>query len=200
MVVLGDLGCAAMRAGAALWAAATSVAATAGRMEGMSSGCGFGPVCWRGLAVTWQTNRPIRSAVVGGGGAGLHSPPSWLGWAGLLQCVRACGSLSRGGEQFMWAAFGGRGGWAKGFVGFCGGVCGSLGENGVLLGVALLAEGVCGLAGVGGRSAGGSLAGVCGSAGQWGRPVLRGPGLPAMVAAGSGLGREGQGGGASGKV
>ena len=38
VVVLGDAGCAVMRTVAGLWAAA-SAAATAGRMEGMSSGC-----------------------------------------------------------------------------------------------------------------------------------------------------------------
>ena len=37
---LGDAVCAVMRAVAGLWAAA-SAAATAGRMEGMSSGCRF---------------------------------------------------------------------------------------------------------------------------------------------------------------
>ena len=40
VVVLGDVGCAAMRAGAALRAAAASAAATAGRMESISSGRG----------------------------------------------------------------------------------------------------------------------------------------------------------------
>ena len=41
VVVLGDVGCSAMRAGAALRAAAASAAATAGRMEGMSPGRGW---------------------------------------------------------------------------------------------------------------------------------------------------------------
>ena len=41
VVVLGEAGCAVMRAVAGLWAAA-SAAATAGRMEGMSSGCRLG--------------------------------------------------------------------------------------------------------------------------------------------------------------
>ena len=44
--VLGDVCCVAMRAGAALWAATASAAATAGRMEGMSSGCGLRPGGW----------------------------------------------------------------------------------------------------------------------------------------------------------
>ena len=41
VVVLGDAGCAVMRAVAGLWAAA-SAAATTGRMKGMSSGCRLG--------------------------------------------------------------------------------------------------------------------------------------------------------------
>ena len=40
VMVLGDAGCAAMRAGAALRAAADSATANAGRMQGISSGCG----------------------------------------------------------------------------------------------------------------------------------------------------------------
>ena len=44
VVVLGDVGCAAMRAGAALRAAAASVAASARRMGGISSGCVSGRV------------------------------------------------------------------------------------------------------------------------------------------------------------
>ena len=45
-IVFGDVGCAAMRAGAPLRAAAASAAATAGRMEGMSSGPGLGAGGW----------------------------------------------------------------------------------------------------------------------------------------------------------
>ena len=52
MVVLGDAGCAAMRAGAALRAPAVSAAATAGMMEGIFSGSGFQAVGWRGAAAT----------------------------------------------------------------------------------------------------------------------------------------------------
>ena len=83
-----------------------------------------------------------------------------------------------------------------------GGVCGSLGRMGVLWGVGLLAAGVCGLPGVGGgegRSAVGSLAGVCGSPGRWERPVSRDPGLRALVGVCGPLGGEwggrGRGGG-----
>ena len=49
VVVLGDAGCAVMRAVAGLWAAA-SAAATAGRMDGMSSGCRLGVGSWGGPA------------------------------------------------------------------------------------------------------------------------------------------------------
>ena len=48
VVVLRDVVCAAMRAGGALWAAAASAAATAGRMEGIPSGCALGAGGWRG--------------------------------------------------------------------------------------------------------------------------------------------------------
>ena len=50
VVLLGDVGRAAMRAGAGLWAAAASAAATAGRMKGMSSGCGLRAGGCRGAA------------------------------------------------------------------------------------------------------------------------------------------------------
>ena len=52
VVLLGDGGRAAMRAGAALQAAAASAAATAGRMEGIPSGCGFGAGGCRGPVPT----------------------------------------------------------------------------------------------------------------------------------------------------
>ena len=51
-----DPGWAVMRAG--LWAA-VSAAATAGRMEGMSSGCRLGGGGWGGPVVTWQPGGPI---------------------------------------------------------------------------------------------------------------------------------------------
>ena len=99
-----DAGWAVMRAG--LWAAA-SAAATAGRMEGMSSGCRLGGGGSGGPVVTWRPGGPIWSAAAGGGGAGLWPSPSGLGWAGVLQVVwvGVCG-----GEQFAWAAFRGGGG------------------------------------------------------------------------------------------
>ena len=94
VVVLRGGGCAAMRAGAALLAAVASAAATAGKIEGISSGCGLRAGGWRGPAATWRPGGPIRSAAVGEGSAGLRSSPSGFGWAGLLQCVRACVSAS----------------------------------------------------------------------------------------------------------
>ena len=100
-----DAGWAVMRAG--LWAAA-SAAATAGRVEGMSSGCRLGAGGRGGPVVTWRPGGPIWSAAAGGGGAGLWPSLSGLGSARVLQCARSCG----GGEQFAWAAFRGRGGWA----------------------------------------------------------------------------------------
>ena len=100
-----DAGWAVMRAG--LWAAA-SAGATAGRMEGMSSGCRLGAGGWGGLVVTWRPGGPIWSAAAGEGGAGLWPSPSGLGWAGVLLL-------------FAWAAFRGRGGWACVFWGVCGG-------------------------------------------------------------------------------
>ena len=91
-----DAGWAVMRAG--LWAAA-SAAATAGRMEGMSSGSRLGAGSFEGPVVTWRPGGPIWSAAVGEGGAGLWPSPSGLGWAGVLQCVRLCGLASAGGNS-----------------------------------------------------------------------------------------------------
>ena len=154
-----------MRAGVALRAAAASAAATAGRMEGMSSGRGLGAGGWGGLAVTWPPGGPIRSAAVGEGGGGLRSSPSGLGWAELLQCVRASGFGSAGGNSLR-GLHSGAGKVVPGVSGVCAGcVCGSLGGSDVPCGVGLPAAGVCGLPGVGGSegcSAGGSVAGVCG--------------------------------------
>ena len=71
VVVLGDAGCAVMRAVAGLWAAA-SAEAMAGRMKGMSSGCRLGVGGLGAPAVTWRPGGPIWSAAVGEGGAGLR--------------------------------------------------------------------------------------------------------------------------------
>ena len=113
-----DAGWAVMRAG--LWAAA-SAAATAGRMEGMSPGCRLGAGGWGGPVVTWRPGGPIWSAAAGEGGAGLWPSPSclWLG-PGPAVCEVVWVGV-RGGEQFAWAAFRGRGGWAWVLWGVCGG-------------------------------------------------------------------------------
>ena len=126
----------------------------------------------------------MRSAAVGGGGAGLRPPPSGLGWAGLLQCVRACDLVSAGGNSSrgLHSRAGRVGPGVSG--GLCGGGVRVTGPAGVLWGVGLPAAGACGLPGVGGGegcSAGASVAGVCGCLGGWGRPVSRGPGLHTMV-------------------
>ena len=78
-------------AGAALRAAAVSAAATAGRMEGISSGWRLGAGGCNALAATQQPGGPIRSAAVLGEawGCGLRLPGS----AGLGCCNvggRAC--------------------------------------------------------------------------------------------------------------
>ena len=57
-----DAGLAVMQAG--LWGAA-SAAATAGRMEGMSSGCRLGAGGWGSPLATWRPGGPIWSAAWG---------------------------------------------------------------------------------------------------------------------------------------
>ena len=178
-----DAGWAVMRAVAGLWAAA-SAAATAGRMEGMSSGCRLGAGDWGGPVVTWRPGGPIWSAAAGEGGAGLWPSPSGLGSAGVLQCVRLCGLASAGGNSSC-GLHSGAGGGGLGSSGVCaGGVCGPLGGVGVPRGAGLPSAGVCGLSCVGdgeGWPVGWSVAGVCWCSGGWGRPVSRGPGVRAMV-------------------
>ena len=58
VVVFADAGCTVVRAVAGLWAE-VSAAATAGRKEGMSSGCRLGVAGWGGPAVTWRPGEPI---------------------------------------------------------------------------------------------------------------------------------------------
>ena len=181
--VLLDAGWAVMRAVAGLWEA-TSAAATAGRMEGMSSGCRLGAGGWGGPVVTWRPGRPIWWAAAGGGGAGLWPSPSGPGWAGVLQCVRLCGLASAGGNSSR-GLHSGAGGVGPGSSGVCAGaLCGRLGGVGVPRGVGLPSVCVCGLPGVGGGEGcpvGVSVAGVCWCSGRWGKPVSRGPGVRAMV-------------------
>ena len=142
-----DAGWAVMRAG--LWAAA-SAAATAGRMEGMSSGCRLGAGGWGGPVLTRRPGGPIWSAAAGEQGAWLWPSPSGLGWAGVLQCVRLCGLASAGGNSSR-GLHSGAGGGGPGSSGVCGGgVGGPLGMVGVPRGAGLLSAGVCGLSIVGG--------------------------------------------------
>ena len=112
-----DAGWAVMRTG--LWTAA-SAAATAGRMEGMSSGCRLGAGSCGGPVVTWRPGGPIWSAAAGERGAGLWPSPSGLGWAGVLQCVRLCGLASAGGNSSRGLHSGAGGGWASVFWRVCG--------------------------------------------------------------------------------
>ena len=102
-----DAGWAVMRAG--LWRAA-SAAATAGRMENMSSGCRLAAGGGGGPVVTRRPGGPIWSAAAGEGGAGLWPSPSGLGCAGVLQCVRSCGLASAGGNSSRGLHSGARGG------------------------------------------------------------------------------------------
>ena len=123
-----DAGWAVMRAG--LWAAA-SAAATAGRMEGMSSGCRLGAGGLGGPGRDLAARGAIWSAAAGEGGAGLWPSPSGLGWAGVLQCARLCGFASAGGNSSRELHSGARGG-GPGSSGLCaGGVCGPLAGVGV---------------------------------------------------------------------
>ena len=153
VAILGDAGCAAMGAGAALRAAAASAAATAGRIEGIASGCRLGTGGPRGPAATWWPVGPIWSAAVRGGGAGLRSPPSGSGCAGLLQCGRVWASVSPGGNSSCGLHSEARG-VGSGVLAVCvGGMCWSLGGMGVPWGLELFAAAVCGLLGVGGGEA-----------------------------------------------
>ena len=158
-----DAGWGVMRAVAGLWVAA-SAAATARRMESMSSGCRFGAGGSGGPVVTWRPGRPIRSAAAGEGGAGLWPSPSGLSWAGVLQCVSLCGLASAGGNSSR-GLHSGAGGAGSGSFGVCAGsVCGPLGGVGVSRGAGLPSVAVCGLLSVGGGEgcpAGESVAGVC---------------------------------------
>ena len=86
----------------------------------MFSGCRLGVGGSGAQARTWPPGGLIWSAAVGGGGAGLRSSHSGLGWAGVLQCVRSCGLVSAGGKSLRGLHSGDGGGWAW----VSGGVCG----------------------------------------------------------------------------
>ena len=105
---------------AGLWAAA-SAAATAGRMQGMSPGCRLGA---GGLGGPGRDLAVRRADLVGSGGGGRRGAVdfifrAWLG-RGPAMCEVVWVGV-RGGEQFAWAAFRGRGGLAWVFWGVCGG-------------------------------------------------------------------------------
>ena len=109
---------AVMRAGLR---AAASGAATAGRMEGMSSGCKLGAGSLGGPVVIW---RPRGADLVGSGGGGRRGAVAFSFWARLGPGPAMCEVVwvgVRGGEQFAWATFRGRGGWAWVLWGVCGG-------------------------------------------------------------------------------
>ena len=83
VVFLGDAGCAAMGAGLALRNAAASAAATAGRMEAISSGSELGASGCKGPVVIW---RPGGLDLFGSGvwercGSVVARVWVWLGWA-----------------------------------------------------------------------------------------------------------------------
>ena len=139
---------AVMRAG--LRAAATA-AATAGRMEGISSGCRLGV---GGLGGPGHDLEARRADLVGSGGGGRRGAVAFSFWAWLGSGPATCEVVwvgVRGGEQFAWAAFRGRGGWAWVFRGVCGGRGRATGWGGRAAGRgAPLGGCVCGLSSVGG--------------------------------------------------
>ena len=93
---------------------------------------------------------------------------AWLR-AGPAMCEVVCVGVRRG-EQFAWAAFRGRGGWAWVFWGVCGGRGRATGW---------VSAAVCGLWSVGGGEgcpAGGCVAGVCWCSGGSGGARAAGPG------------------------
>ena len=110
-----EAGWAVMRAG--LWAAA-SAAATAGRMEGMSSGCRLGAGGWGGPVVTWRPGGPIWSAAAGEGGAGLwpgscnvRGRVGWRPRGGTVRvgCIQGPGGVGLGPLGCVWGAWAGHG-------------------------------------------------------------------------------------------
>ena len=110
-MVSGEAGCAVMRAVAGLWGAA-SAAATAGRMEGMSSG--------HRLEVGPTSLAARRPDLVGSGGRGRRGAVVFAFWARLGRgpaMREVVWSGVRRGKQLAWAAWGGRGGWAWGSKG-----------------------------------------------------------------------------------
>ena len=123
VVVLGDAGFAAMRTGEALRATGVSAAATAERMEGISSGFGLRAGDWSGLAATWRPVGPIWLAGAFWGRRGAAISAFWvrLGWApAMWEGVRVS---ARGEKQFALAAFRRWGGAGLEFRGWVRGAC-----------------------------------------------------------------------------
>ena len=116
-----DAGWGVMRAVAGLWAAAYA-AATAGRIEGMSSGCRLGAGGWgpgRDLAAR-------RADLVGSGGGGRRGAvaSSFLAWLGrVLQCVRLRELGSAGGNSSRRLHSGAGAGVGLGLLGCARGAC-----------------------------------------------------------------------------
>ena len=193
VVVSDEAGCAVMRAVAGLLAAA-SAAATAGRMQGISTGCRLAVGGSGGLAVSRRPGGPIWLAALGEEGAGLRFLPSALGLTGVLQCVRLCGLASAGGNSLR-GLHSGAGGGGLGFPGCVRGAC-----TGHWAGRAC-------------REAPGSMRRVCAGRRVWGVvrrvqrcvrggrlqsvPLSRGPGVRALLGVCLGC-RPGTGGGEAG--
>ena len=121
VVVLGDAGCAVMRAVVGLWAAA-SAAATAGRTEGMSFGLQVGDG-WLGRPGRDLAAR--RADLVSSGGAGRRGAAvfafrAWLG-RGPAMCEVVWVGV-RGGNSSRWL-HSGAGGLGLGFLGCVRGAC-----------------------------------------------------------------------------
>ena len=133
-----DAGWAVMRAG--LWAAA-SAAATAGRMESMSSACRLGAGGWGGPGRDLAARR---ADLVGSGGGGRRGAVAFSFWAWLGRGPAMCGLASAGGNSSR-GLHAGAGGGGPGSSGVCaGGVGGPLGGVGVPGGARLLSAVVCG--------------------------------------------------------
>ena len=95
--------------------------ATAGRMEGMSSGCRLGA---GGLGGPGRDLAARRADLVGSGRGGRRGAVAFSFWARLGPGPAMCEVVwvgVRGGEQFASAAFRGQGGWAWVLWGVCGG-------------------------------------------------------------------------------
>ena len=124
VVVLGDAGCADMRAGAALRVAAACAAATADTMEAISSGSELRAGGCKGSAAIWPPGGGgVWPAAVCGGGMGFQSLPSGLRWAGFLQFARWCVRQHPREETVPVGCIRASGGSGLGLQGCLSGVC-----------------------------------------------------------------------------